>query len=263
MEAAMTTTSPPSESHATSTTEQGPRRLAQAGLLVGLGMLLPLSLRPCFTLHPTAESVWGALAFTASGVTALLLTAALWNRALLRGRMRGEVQRGNLAAGIVAATHSAGTGLLASHCFAADALANLPVGAVFFVVAEVALVALSLLFRALTDYADDQEILGENCAAAVSYSGVVLALSLIVGHASSGAFLGWIPALRSFGLFLLWAVLLYPVRQIVVARLLLGHPLRWRGGGLDHAVARERDVVVSCVEAAGYLAAALLAMGLS
>jgi uncharacterized membrane protein YjfL (UPF0719 family) len=237
--------------------------LARAGLLLALAMLLPLTLRPCLTCHPSGSGVLDALAFTASGLCALLLVSALWDRALLRGRMRAELRRGNLAAGIVAAAHGAGTGIVASHCFAADALANLPVGAAFFGVAELALVALSLLFRGLTDYADDQEIMGENEAAALSYSGVVLALSLIVGHAAGGAFLGWLEALRSFGLFLLWALLLYPVRQIVVARLLLGLPLRWRGGALDHAVARERDVVVSAVEAVGYLAAALLATGLS
>jgi uncharacterized membrane protein YjfL (UPF0719 family) len=259
----MTETAPAAANHGSLTHSHGPAWLARAGLLLALGMLLPLSLRPCLCLQPTASGVVDALAFTASGLCALLLTTALWNRALLRGRMRAELRRGNLAAGIVAGSHCAGTGIVASHCFAADALANLPVGAAFFVVAELALVALSLLFRALTDYADDQEVLGENSAAAVSYSGVVLALSLIVGHAADGAFLGWLPALRSFALFLLWALLLYPVRQLMVARWLLGLRWRWRGGELDHAVARERDLVVSCVEAAGYLAAALLATGLS
>ena len=242
---------------------RGPRWLARAGLLLALAMLLPLSLRPGLTLHPSSIGLASALAFTASGLCALGLVTALWNRALLRGRMRAELDRGNLAAGIVAGAHCVGAGIVASHCFAADELANLPIGAAFFVAAEIALVLLSLGFRALTDYADDQEILGENRAAAISYSGVVVALSLIVGHAAGGAFLGWLPALREFALFLLWALLLYPVRQVVVARWLLGLPLAWRGGALDHAVAREHDLVASCVEATGYLAAALLATGLS
>jgi hypothetical protein len=50
---------------------------------------------------------------------------------------------------------------------------------------------------------------------------------------------------------------------VVVARLLLGWPLAWRGGALDRAVARDRDLVASAVEATGYLAAALLATGLA
>ena len=245
------------------TTTQGPRWLARAGLLLALGLLLPVSLRPGITPHPTLAGVSAALAFTACGLVALLLTTALWNRTLLRGRLAAELRRGNLAAGMVAGAHAVGTGIVASHCFAAGTLADLPVGAIFFAVAEIALVLLSLCFRALTDYADDQEITGENRAAAVSYAGVVLARSLIVGHASDGAFLGWLPALRSFAMFLLWALFLYPVRQVVVARWLLGLPLAWRGGALDRAVARDHDWVVSCVEAAGYLAAALLATGLS
>jgi uncharacterized membrane protein YjfL (UPF0719 family) len=238
--------------------------LARGGYLLALGTLLPLSLRPALTLHPSQLGLGSALAFTATGVVALALTAALWNRALLRGRrMRDELARGNLAAGIVAGAHAVGGGIVASHCFAADALANLPIGAAFFVVAELALVLLSIAFRALTTYADDQEVLGENCAAATSYAGLVVALSLIVGHAAGGAFVGWGPALRGFGGFLAWALLLYPVRQLVVARLLLGLPLAWQGGALDRAVARDRDWVVSAVEATGYLAAALLATGLS
>jgi uncharacterized membrane protein YjfL (UPF0719 family) len=127
----------------------------------------------------------------------------------------------------------------------------------------VTLVILSLLFRCLTNYADDQEILGENLAAALSYSGMVVALSLIVGHASDGAFVGWVVALRSFALFLSLALLLYPFRQIVVARLLLGFPITLRGGPLDRAVAQDRNWVVSLVEALGYVAAAFLATGLT
>jgi uncharacterized membrane protein YjfL (UPF0719 family) len=237
--------------------------LARAGMLVALGLLLPATLRPCLTLHPTQAGLLCALVFAGAGLVGFLLATALWNRALLRGRLHGELVRGNLAAGIVAAAHAASTGIVAAHTFVADTMATLPVGAIFFMVSVVALVALSLVFRGLTSYADDQEILGQNLAAATSYSGLVVALSVIVGHAADGAFVGWLPALHGFAVFLLWAFLLYPVRQIVVGRLLLGFPLTARGGALDRAIAQEHDWVVSCVEAAGYLAAALLATGIS
>jgi uncharacterized membrane protein YjfL (UPF0719 family) len=170
---------------------------------VALGLLLPATLRPCLTLHPTQAGVLCALAFAGAGLVGFLLATALWNRVLLRGRLRGELERGNLAAGVVAAAHAAAFGIVAAHAFVADTLATLPVGAIFFVVSVVALVALSLVFRGLTSYADDQEILGENLAAATSYSGLVVALSIIVGHAADGAFVGWLPALRGFAVFLL------------------------------------------------------------
>lgn len=240
----------------------GARALAWAGNLLAVGIFLPAALRPALSAHHNT-GVTDALIFSAVALVAFLLATALLNQALLRGRLRAEIKRNNLAAGLIAAAHAVATGTVASHCFAADSLANLPVGAVFFGVAEVALVLLSLLFRALTAYADDQEIVGENIAAAISYAGLLVALSLVVGHAADGAFVGWIPALRSFGLFLLCALLLYPVRQIVVARVLLGLPITWRGGALDRAIAQERSWLVSSVEAAGYLATAFLLTGLT
>ena len=228
---------------------------------MAVGIFLPAALRPALSVRPSAGAT-AALVFSAVALVAFLLATTLLNQALLRGRLRAEIRRNNLAAGLIAAAHAVATGNVAAHCFAADSLANLPVGAVFFGVSEVALVVLSLLFRALTAYADDQEILGENMAAAISYSGLLVALSLVVGHAADGAFVGWIPALRSFALFLLCALLLYPVRQVVVARLLLGLPVTWRGGALDRAIAQDRSWLVSCVEAAGYLASAFLLTGL-
>jgi uncharacterized membrane protein YjfL (UPF0719 family) len=239
---------------------RGSRALAWAGALLGVGIFLPATLRPALGGHGACTD---AFIFAGSALVGFLLATALLNQVLLRGRLRSEIRRHNLAAGLVSAAHAIATGTVASHCFAADSLTNLPVGAVFFAVAELALVGLSLLFRALTDYADDQEILGENLAAALSYSGLLVALALVVGHAADGSFVGWAVALRSFGVFLTWSLLLYPVRQIVVARVLLGLPLAWRGGALDRAIAREHNWVYACVEAAGYLTAAFLLTGLS
>jgi uncharacterized membrane protein YjfL (UPF0719 family) len=238
---------------------QGSRALSRAGRLLALGLFLP----PALASHQAGGGATSALIFAGSALLAFFFATVLLDRVLLGGRLQAEIRRNNLAAGLVALAHAVATGIVAAHCFAADTLANLPIGAVFFAVAEVALVGLSLLFRALTSYADDQEILGENLAAAISYSGLLLALALVVGHAADGAFVGWIPALRSFALFLLWALLLYPVRQLVVARLLLGLPVVWRGGALDRAIAQDHNSVVSCVEAAGYLTAAFLLTGLS
>lgn len=239
------------------------RWFVRAGVIVALATFLPATLRPVLGLRATMASLPSALAFTAAAVVAFAFATALLNRALLWGRLGAEIERGNVAAAVAAGAHAVGTGIVTAHCFAADALGNLPVGAIFFAVAETSLVVLSLIFRALTTYADSQEIAGENVAAAVSYSGVVVALSIVVGHAADGSFVGWLPALRSFAAFLAWAALLYPVRQIVVARWLLGFPLVWRGGRLDRAVAQDRDYGVSCAEAAGYLAAAFVAVGMS
>jgi hypothetical protein len=105
--------------------------------------------------------------------------------------------------------------------------------------------------------------MGENVAAAVSYAGAMIALALIVGHAVEGDFEGWSVSIRSYGAALLSALVLYPVRQLVVQLVLLGQPFALRGGALDRLVAQERNVGVSVVEAVSYIAAAVLLTGVA
>ena len=95
-----------------------------------------------------------------------------------------------------------------------------------------------VFFRALTLYAEDQEIMGENVAAAVSYAGAMLAIALIVGHAVEGDFEGWGVSLGSYAVALASSVVLYPVRQLGVQTLMLRQPFALRGGALDRLVAQ-------------------------
>ena len=69
---------------------------------------------------------------------------------------------------------------------------------VFFLIAQVTLHLLVILFRTLTLYAEDEEIMGENVAAALSYAGAMLAVAIIVGHAAEGTFEGWGASLRAY-----------------------------------------------------------------
>lgn len=183
------------------------------------------------------------------------------SNALLFPWLDERVRAGNTAAGVVSGANALGFGIVASHCFSLDALSNLHIAVVFFFVSHLALVALAHLFRALTYYADDEEIIGENVAVAVSHAGLFLALAIVVGHGASGAFLGWTEAIIGFGAFLGWAALLYPVRQVLVAKCLLGLPLAWRSRELDVAIARDRQVPMAVVEAVGYLTLALVVVG--
>ncbi len=241
----------------------GARLLWRAAMLVAIAFLLPSVVQPCLSLRPWSYALMCASVYALAGLTALALATFVWNHLLLRGRLVAQVRQGNLAAGIAGAAHVLGSGIVAAHCLVGDGLGTLAIALSFFAIAQVSLMALVVLFRFLTHYADDQEIAGENLAAAISYAGMVIALSIIVGHAADGTFLGWGHALRAFGLSLLLCLALYPVRQIVVARLFLGFPLTWRGGALDRAIAQDRDVVVSVIEALGSLATAMLVTGMA
>ena len=157
----------------------------------------------------------------------------------------------------------AATGLIIAKCFYGDDVATLGISVVFFVIGQATLHLFVVLFRLLTLYAEEQEIEGENVAAAVSYAGAMIAIALIVGHATEGDFAGWGISLRAYGVALVSALVLYPVRQLGVQTLLLRKRFALRGGDLDRLVAQERNVGASAVEAVSYLAAAILLTGLA
>lgn len=208
------------------------------------------------------ESVaWDALWVAAHGIAALVLLVlfgSLGVRVLLRARLQAEVARGNTAAGLAAGAHYLATGILVSRAVVGSDLASLGVSLVFFVLAQLTLHLFVMLFRTLTVYDDAEEILGENLAAALSYAGATVALSLIIGHAVEGTFIGWGASLRGYALALAFALALYPVRQFFVQTLLLGARFTLRGGRLDQGIAAERNLGMGMLEAVSYLAAAFL-----
>jgi uncharacterized membrane protein YjfL (UPF0719 family) len=239
-----------------------PRNAASAVVLSGelLGLFLTSTAVVTGCVHGASllhDLLWVAVY---GGAAALLLaiTGRLGVMMLLGKQLPAEIARGNLAAAVAAAAHYAATGIVISRCLYGDDLSTLGVSVAFFGLGQVSLHLCVILFRALTSYDDAEEIKGENLAAALSYGGVTVALALIVGHAAEGTFAGWLVSLRAYGVALGYALALYPVRQLVVQTFCLGLAPTLRGGGLCRGIARERNVGYAAVEAATYLAVALL-----
>lgn len=204
-----------------------------------------------------ADALW-LLTFGTVAAVLFITSARLGVRLLLRSQLASEVERGNLAAGLAAAGHYVATALIVAASTGGEGLAMMGVSLVFFVVAQLTLHAFVIAFRALTAYDDAEEILAENVAAAVSYTGVTIALGLIIAHAADGTFAGWLRMFAGFGTALLYCLSLYVVRQLVVQTLILGAPLRLWRGALDVAVGVRRDVSLGALEAAAYVGTALL-----
>jgi uncharacterized membrane protein YjfL (UPF0719 family) len=220
-----------------------------------------------------ASSVWRAAAgagerrvpvLVGFGAAALALwgaTTFLQHRLLFGRHLHRQLVRGNLAAAVAAGADQVALALITSRAIAGDSLAELPAALAFGLLAQITWAVFVALFRAVTAYRDDQEIAAENHAAAISYAGAALALGAIIARAVDGPFLGWKQSLGAYGAALLLAAALYPIRQLIVEGLLLGCRPRWRGGELDRAIGQHRSVGVAAVEAAAYLAMALLALG--
>ncbi len=202
------------------------------------------------------DAMWIA-AFGTVGVLLISITGRLGVHLLLQSRLTKEIERGNVAAGVAAASNYVATGIITAASVVGNGLHDLGLALAFFVIAQVTLHVFAALFRALTTYDDAEQIAGENLAAALSYAGLLIAVAIVVARATSGEFTGWVPALKGYALVLLSLFAFYPVRQLFVQMLLLHAPFSVRGGKLDAAIATEHNVGIGALEAATYIATAL------
>lgn len=203
------------------------------------------------------DLIW-MLVFAVVGLVSGALAAEALDRVLLRAGMRLELMRGNVAAGVTSAAHRIAAGVIAGSCLYGADLTSLLVGVVFVVIGLGTLLAFQILHRMLTRYADDEEVQGGNVAAALSNAGLGVALAIIIGHAAEGSFEGWMTSLGRYALALVLAVALYPVRQVLVGKVILGLPISFRGRTLDREIAEKRNAAVGAVEGLTYVATALL-----
>jgi uncharacterized membrane protein YjfL (UPF0719 family) len=233
------------------------QRLMRAGQILAVFLVAASSVANGASTGVLADDARWVLFFGGAGIALVELSGLLGARLILKHRLREEIARGNVAAGIAAGASFVATGILTAHALSGRDVRTLGLSLVFWVLAQVALHVTVALFRALTSYDDAEQIHGENAAAALSYGGALVALAIVVGRASDGEFETWPASLRSFGMVLLTALVLYPARQIVVQGLVLRAPITVRGGKLDTAIATDRNVPLAALEAIVYVAAAL------
>lgn len=202
------------------------------------------------------DAMWAA-AFGLLGLVLLEATGLLGLRMLMQKRLTVALERGNVAAGTAAAAHYAAMGLLTSRAMAGSDLRGLGLSLAFFGLAVATHQIIVTVFRALTTYDDAEQIEGENLAAALSYGGVSISVAIVIARALEGDFVDWPTALLGFASVSAIALVLVPIRQLLVQGVLLGGRPTLRGGDLDEAVGRDRNVGVAALESTTYLGAAL------
>jgi uncharacterized membrane protein YjfL (UPF0719 family) len=239
------------------------RRLLTVGELLGVLLVSAAVVKHNVRGLGLADDLRWTAAYAVAGLVMVLGVGRLSLRALLRGRLDAELDEDNPSAALAGASHMVATALLASRAVAGHSLGELGLGAIFFALAMVVHGAFVALFRALTTYDDAEQIAGENLAAGVSYAGLTVSVAVLISRAVEGDFSGWRSSLLGFAGVSAWCLALYPVRQLVVGGVILGHRPRLRGGPLDASIGAAHDVGVAALEATTYLGAALAIVSLS
>jgi uncharacterized membrane protein YjfL (UPF0719 family) len=232
------------------------RSMLQVGQVLGVFLVASSAVRGAVHGANLVADLCHVAIFAVVALTLMMVTGHLGVRALLRSRLPAELERGNVAAGVAAGAHHVAVAVITSRAVSGGDLRDLGLSVAFFAIGQVTLIGFITLFRALTVYDDAEQIQGENLAAALSYGGVSVAVAIIVARAIEGEFVSWAESLKGYGGVLLFLLVLYPVRQILVQVVLLGAPFTFRGGKLDSGVAARNDGL-GALEAIAYLATAL------
>jgi len=223
------------------------------GVLLIIGSVLSGS-----NIHDIWVTVMWIAIYGIGSIIFLNLFTTLGLRMIVSKSCMPAIKSGNVAAGIVSAGGYIATARIISASVAGDSHGPWESAVIFFVAGMIAFLIITYIFRLLTAYNDNEEILSGNVAAALSYAGLMVAVGLIVGHSIEGDFVDYQSSFNGFGKALLVVIALYPIRQWVVQGLLLGGGFAVYGGRLDKQIKEDKNISAGVIEASAYIATALL-----
>lgn len=229
------------------------------------GYLLGVLLITADVLSGPGHGAWqkdalSVLLYGVGGMLFLVFVGTVELKLLLSPETLKGVRSGNTAAGIVTAGSYVATSLIIAASVSGESVGGTLVTAlIFFVIGQITLLVVTVLFRFLTAYNDTAEILNGNAAAALSYAGLMIAVAIIVGHSIRGEFVDYPSSLLSYAWSMMVVIAMYPVRQFLVQGLLLGGGFKPYGGRLDEEISKDRNLSAGVLEAMTYMGAAFLA----
>jgi uncharacterized membrane protein YjfL (UPF0719 family) len=211
----------------------------------------------------------GLVALWGLGSIALLTLLSLFGFKLFHGvDYMQEVQKGNVAVGIVAAARFIATSMVIAAAISGENTSTSAVAMsegsaalasfVFFLVGQLTLIVVTWLFRFLTAYDDAKELASGNIAAALSYSGLMIGMGIAIHKGIKGEFIGYVAGLLSYAKSMSVVIAFYPIRQFLVQGLLIGGSFALYGGTLDQEISRDRNIAAGTIEAMAYIGTALL-----
>ncbi len=233
-------------------------RLYGALQIVGVLWIAGSVAHQCATGEDFLHDLLWVGAFGGVGFALYVLAGQLGVRLLLGRRLAEEIDNDrNVAAALAAGAHHIAVAILIAESTSGTDLFGLTLATGFFFLGLIAQQIVVALFRALTTYDDAEQVAGENLAAALSYAGTSIAAAIIIARALDGDFEGVRTSVLGFLQVACLALLLLPVRQLLVGGLLFGKFPRLRGGVLDDAIGLRHDVAVAALDATIAIAVAV------
>ncbi len=131
-------------------------------------------------------------AYSLAGIVAMNLARIVNDRIILEqfSNTHEIIQQRNIAAGIVQGAYYIASGLIVAGAVSGES--GGPLSAfVFFVVGQLILIIFSRIYISIVGYSVHDELKTQNVPVALSFSGNLIAMSLIIMRAIAGTFVGW------------------------------------------------------------------------
>ncbi len=232
-------------------------------LAVGLrksGMYLGIAFGLAGTLFGRSQNLAGDLVnFAVAGVAlmVLLFAAFVVNDRIILCKVNNDkaIQEGNTALGLVEFASYTSSGIIMHGAFSGEG-GGILAAAVFFLLGQVALVAVFYLYEAVTPRKICEEIeVKANAAEGIDAAGVLLAMAIILRASVAGPFTGWLDGLTGFGIYFAGGLL------AILAFRFLGNAIFVPRVSYDEEITKERNLSVATLSSTVQVALALVISG--
>jgi len=199
------------------------------------------------------NDVIGVLIYSSLGIVLLNISRYLNNRFLFRKQKISEenIESQNTSMGIVQFGIYVAVGLIASSAIVGEN-GDIITTLVFFTLGQLSLFTLNHVYELLIPYDIQDEVLNDNKAAAIAFSGTVIALGLIVSNSIFGDLTSWVVDITYFLFANIICFALLPIIRFLVNKLILVK------SDLNTEIARDKNIGAGILEAITAISLAII-----
>lgn len=190
--------------------------------------------------------------YSIMGLALLLLSRFINNRIILSSFCNQQqiTEQQNITVGLTQAASYITSSLIIAGAIAGEG--TLYSALVFYALGQLLIIVFSFAYDWLTPFRLKEELEKNNQAVAISYSGMLIALGIILLHALSGSFLDWQHSISQFLFEAALAFMLLPLFRFVIDKVMLP------GVKINHAIQEHQNIAVALIEACATICAALV-----
>jgi uncharacterized membrane protein YjfL (UPF0719 family) len=118
----------------------------------------------------------------------------------------------------------------------------------FFFAGQVVLVLFGFIYQFFTRYDIHAEIEDDNIAAGIAFCGALIAIGIVLGHASAGEFINWSANMTTFASEAAIVVILIPLVRLCFDKITFSKV------DLNHEISVDRNVGAAILEASAMIA---------